>query len=73
MTKLELARRDENTLSFAVYDLSIEFDEREQFEVQGGKGLREERLAGIVGVKESQPKNRMTEIGLIFSLSLFDT
>ncbi|GAA5915325.1 GNAT family N-acetyltransferase [Sporobolomyces salmoneus] len=69
LTKLEQNRRDENCLSFAVYDLSLEFSDdddehvKEDFELEGGKGLREERLAGIVGVKESNEKNRMTEIG----------
>lgn len=66
MTKLELARRDPNTLLFAIYDLSIDFDRdarEEESVMEAGKGLREERLAGIVGVKESQEKNRMTEIG----------
>ncbi|GAA5985406.1 hypothetical protein JCM5350_007755 [Sporobolomyces pararoseus] len=75
LTKLELSRRDRNSLTFAVYDLSIDLPPpsrndtrqadttREDPTLEGGKGLREERLAGIVGVKESNFANRMTEIG----------
>ncbi|GAA5969962.1 hypothetical protein JCM3765_002324 [Sporobolomyces pararoseus] len=73
LTKLELSRRDRNSLTFAVYDLSLDLsphDEARRSEIQqedptleGGRGLREERLAGIVGVKESNFANRMTEIG----------
>ncbi|GAA5945173.1 GNAT family N-acetyltransferase [Sporobolomyces koalae] len=82
LTKLELARRDSNTLLFAVYDLSLDlphkFDrsETEDFstdreESEGGQGLRSERLAGIVGLKESQVHNRMTEVGHVHIAPLF--
>lgn len=57
MTKLELARRDSNTLLFTVFDLALEFEDGDEGE------SRVERIAGIVGVKESRKKDRMTEIG----------
>lgn len=65
LTKLELGRRDCNTLSFAVYDLSLVLDHEneEDVEAEGGRGLDPRRLAGIVGVKESNFANRMSEIG----------
>ncbi|GAA5965674.1 hypothetical protein JCM21900_001683 [Sporobolomyces salmonicolor] len=65
LTLLEFARRDSGTLLFAVYDLALEFDDgvEEDFEVEAAVGLREERIAGIVGVLKSVPANRMTEIG----------
>ncbi|GAA6023868.1 hypothetical protein JCM11491_003298 [Sporobolomyces phaffii] len=68
LTKLERVRADPNALSFAVYDLALDVtgvpgDDEEDFDLEGGRGLREERLAGIVGVKESRSENRMTEIG----------
>ena len=57
MTKLELARKDSNTLLFVIYDLGLEFDDGDESE------SRVERIAGIVGVKESRTGDRMTEIG----------
>ncbi|GAA5862863.1 hypothetical protein JCM1840_002304 [Sporobolomyces johnsonii] len=65
LTLLEFARRDSGTLLFAVYDLALEFDDgvEEDFEAEAAMGLREERIAGIVGVSKSVPANRMTEIG----------
>ncbi|GAA5853314.1 hypothetical protein JCM5353_006268, partial [Sporobolomyces roseus] len=57
LTKLELARRDSNTLLFTVFDLALEFEDGDEGE------SRVERIAGIVGVKESRKKDRMTEIG----------
>jgi len=69
---LEELRRDEGVLLFVVYDMSLEFSEGavEDLGMEGGEGLREERIAGIVGVLKSAPKNRSTEIGCEFLLSL---
>ncbi|GAA5969967.1 hypothetical protein JCM3765_002327 [Sporobolomyces pararoseus] len=66
LTFLESVRRDPGTLLFVVYDLSLKFDdgeEEEDFESEGGKGMRKERIAGIVGILKSVPANRSTEIG----------
>jgi len=57
LTKLELARKDSNTLLFVIYDLGLEFDDGDESE------SRVERIAGIVGVKESRRGDRMIEIG----------
>lgn len=65
LTFLEDLRRDDGVLLFVVYDMSLEFTggPKEELEREGGAGLREERIAGIVGVLKSVPKNRTTEIG----------
>lgn len=70
LTFLEELRRDEGVLLFVVYDMSLEFSDGapEDLETEGGVGLREERIAGIVGVLKSVPKNRSTEIGYEFLL-----
>ncbi|GAA6061917.1 hypothetical protein JCM10212_000542 [Sporobolomyces blumeae] len=66
-------RRDPQVLLFTVYDLSLEFDHdddddddderKEDFDAEGGQGLRKERIAGLVGVLKSVPQNRSIEIG----------
>ncbi|GAA5845000.1 hypothetical protein JCM3766R1_004844 [Sporobolomyces carnicolor] len=62
-------RLDPGTLLFTVYDLSLRFDrdpeeeEEEDFEQEGGRGMRLERIAGIVGVLKGVPANRSIEIG----------
>ncbi|GAA5915334.1 GNAT family N-acetyltransferase [Sporobolomyces salmoneus] len=62
-----VVRRDPGTLLFVVYDLSLRFDnedgEEEDFEKEGGAGMRKERIAGIVGVLKSNEQNRSSEIG----------
>ncbi|GAA5942241.1 GNAT family N-acetyltransferase [Sporobolomyces koalae] len=66
LTFLETIRRDPYSLLFVVYDLSLKFhdeDPREDYEAEGGSGLRPERIAGIVGALKSVPKNRSSEIG----------
>ncbi|GJN91834.1 hypothetical protein Rhopal_004857-T1 [Rhodotorula paludigena] len=60
LTFLETVRRDAGTLLFAVYDLALQFDDEKEGDEQL---LREERIAGIVGVLKSMPLNRMSEIG----------
>ncbi|BGP06518.1 protein phosphatase regulator [Rhodotorula toruloides] len=58
LTFIEIRRRQTGSFLFVVYDRLLEFDDGRS-EVDG---LREERIAGIVGIKSSEPE-RMAEIG----------
>ncbi|GAA5839639.1 hypothetical protein JCM11251_003565 [Rhodosporidiobolus azoricus] len=62
LTLLETLRRDEGTLLFSVFDLSLDLENGDE-DMQDGATLRRERIAGIVGVLKSRPHDRMTEIG----------
>ncbi|BGP01234.1 hypothetical protein NBRC10513v2_002184 [Rhodotorula toruloides] len=58
LTFIEIRRRQPGSFLFVVYDRSLEFDDGRS----EADGLREERVAGIVGIKSSEPE-RMAEIG----------
>ncbi|BGP36903.1 hypothetical protein JCM10449v2_000805 [Rhodotorula kratochvilovae] len=61
LTNLEERRREPGTLLFVVFDQGLEFDDDEKEDE--AEQLREERIAGVVGVLKSAPVSRMTEIG----------
>ncbi|GAA6040773.1 hypothetical protein JCM8097_003291 [Rhodosporidiobolus ruineniae] len=65
LTQLERTRRDEGTLLFVVYDLALDLenDDEDLVEAEKGGRLREERIAGIVGVLRSQEATRSSEVG----------
>ncbi|GAA6010384.1 hypothetical protein JCM10207_005202 [Rhodosporidiobolus poonsookiae] len=62
LTMLENARRDPGTLLCVVYDLALDLGNSDE-DLREGQTLREERIAGIVGVLKGMPVNRSAEIG----------
>ncbi|GAA5853391.1 hypothetical protein JCM8547_002437 [Rhodosporidiobolus lusitaniae] len=62
LTWLESVRRTEQTLLFVVYDIALDLDNNDE-DLQPGQPLREERIAGLVGVLNSRAHDRMTELG----------
>lgn len=60
---LEKIRRDPEALLFVVYDLALDLGNGDD-DLKEGQTLREERIAGVVGVLHSRAWDRMTEVGV---------
>lgn len=71
LTFLETCRRDPQTLLFVVYDLSLDFEQQEDFSLEGGKGLNSSRIAGIVGILKVIPKTVQPKSVIYTSLLRF--